>query len=154
MSTARLPSHAEALLQRGVEIDKLRVVGKLRNRRQAKERPTVGEAAVVRVTVMPPLAQYQGSVRNGVTSHDFGRFGAALSSGPGVNRRYIARRRVHTPSGGARHYPLTLFRSRRSGNLSTCLRYRVHGLSGTLRNRSRADSAITEVLHVDSDSPR
>jgi hypothetical protein len=36
-----------------------------------------GEAAVVRVTVMPPLAHYQGSVRNGVTSHDFGRFGAA-----------------------------------------------------------------------------
>lgn len=36
-----------------------------------------GETAVVRVTVMPPLAQYQGSVRNGVTSHDFGRFGAA-----------------------------------------------------------------------------
>jgi LCCL domain len=36
-----------------------------------------GETAVVRVTVMPPLAQYQGSVRNGVSSHDFGRFGAA-----------------------------------------------------------------------------
>lgn len=36
-----------------------------------------GESAVVRVTVMPPLAQYQGSVRNGVTSHDFGRFGTA-----------------------------------------------------------------------------
>jgi hypothetical protein len=37
----------------------------------------VGESAVVRVTVMPPLTHYQGSVRNGVTSHDFGRFGAA-----------------------------------------------------------------------------
>jgi hypothetical protein len=37
----------------------------------------VGESAVVRVTVVPPLAHYQGSVRNGVTSHDFGRFGAA-----------------------------------------------------------------------------
>jgi hypothetical protein len=36
-----------------------------------------GETAVVRVTVMPPLAQYQGSVRNGVTSHDYGRFGTA-----------------------------------------------------------------------------
>ena len=36
-----------------------------------------GETAVVRVTVMPPLAQYQGSVRNGVTSQDYGRFGAA-----------------------------------------------------------------------------
>jgi hypothetical protein len=32
---------------------------------------------VVRVTVMTPLAQYQGSIRNGVSSHDFGRFGAA-----------------------------------------------------------------------------
>ena len=36
-----------------------------------------GETAVVRVTVMPPLAQYQGSVRHGVTSHDYGRFGTA-----------------------------------------------------------------------------
>ncbi|HUE87997.1 MAG TPA: LCCL domain-containing protein [Vicinamibacterales bacterium] len=36
-----------------------------------------GETAVVRVTVMPPVTQYHGSVRNGVTSHDFGRFGAA-----------------------------------------------------------------------------
>jgi len=39
----------------------------------------VGESTVVRVTVMPPLAQYQGSVRHGVTSHDFGRFGTAYS---------------------------------------------------------------------------
>jgi hypothetical protein len=38
-----------------------------------------GETAVVRVRVMPPLTQYQGSIRNGVTSHDFGRFGAAYS---------------------------------------------------------------------------
>jgi LCCL domain len=38
---------------------------------------TAGETAVVRVTVMPPLAQYQGSVRHGVTSHDYGRFGTA-----------------------------------------------------------------------------
>jgi hypothetical protein len=37
----------------------------------------VGETAVVRVTVMPPLARYQGSVQNGVTSHDYGRFGTA-----------------------------------------------------------------------------
>jgi hypothetical protein len=36
---------------------------------------------VVRVTVMPPLAHYQGSVRNGVTSHDFGRFGTAYRVG-------------------------------------------------------------------------
>ena len=36
-----------------------------------------GETAVVRVTVVPPLTQYQGSVRYGVSSHDFGRFGAA-----------------------------------------------------------------------------
>jgi hypothetical protein len=36
-----------------------------------------GETAVIRVTVMPPLAQYQGSVRNGVTSNDYGRYGTA-----------------------------------------------------------------------------
>jgi hypothetical protein len=36
-----------------------------------------GESAVVKVTVMAPLAQYQGCVRNGVTSHDFGRYGSA-----------------------------------------------------------------------------
>lgn len=36
-----------------------------------------GETTVVRVTVMPPLNHYQGSVRNGVTSHDYGRFGTA-----------------------------------------------------------------------------
>jgi hypothetical protein len=37
----------------------------------------LGETAVVRVTVMPPLAHYPGSVRHGVTSHDYGRYGAA-----------------------------------------------------------------------------
>ena len=36
-----------------------------------------GEAAVVRVTVMPPLAQYPGCVRNGTTSQSYGRFGTA-----------------------------------------------------------------------------
>ena len=36
-----------------------------------------GETAVVRVTVLRPLNHYQGSVRNGVTSHDFGRYGTA-----------------------------------------------------------------------------
>jgi hypothetical protein len=36
-----------------------------------------GEAAVVRVTVLRPLNHYQGSVRNGVTSHDYGRYGTA-----------------------------------------------------------------------------
>ena len=36
-----------------------------------------GEAAVVKVTVMAPLGQYQGSVRHGVTSHDYGRYGTA-----------------------------------------------------------------------------
>ena len=38
---------------------------------------SLGETAVVRVTVSPPLAQYHGSVRNGVTSSDYGRFGSA-----------------------------------------------------------------------------
>jgi hypothetical protein len=41
-----------------------------------------GETAVVRVTVMRPLSHYQGSVRNGVTSHDYGRYGTAY----GVDR--------------------------------------------------------------------
>ena len=36
-----------------------------------------GETAVVKVTVMAPLGQYQGSIRHGVTSHDYGRFGTA-----------------------------------------------------------------------------
>lgn len=36
-----------------------------------------GETVVVRVTVMPPLVQYRGSVRNGVASHDYGRYGTA-----------------------------------------------------------------------------
>jgi hypothetical protein len=36
-----------------------------------------GESVVLKVTVMAPLPQYQGCVRNGVTSHDFGRYGSA-----------------------------------------------------------------------------
>lgn len=36
-----------------------------------------GETAIVKVTVVPPPQSYQGSVRHGVTSHDFGRFGSA-----------------------------------------------------------------------------
>lgn len=36
-----------------------------------------GETAVVRVTVMPPPPRFQGSVRHGVSSHDYGRFGSA-----------------------------------------------------------------------------
>lgn len=35
------------------------------------------ETAIVRVTVVAPLSSYQGSVRNGVASHDFGRYGTA-----------------------------------------------------------------------------
>jgi LCCL domain len=36
-----------------------------------------GEQAVVRIVVMDPPAGFLGSIRNGVTSHDFGRFGSA-----------------------------------------------------------------------------
>lgn len=36
-----------------------------------------GDSAVIKVTVVPPLNAYQGSLRNGVTSHDFARFGTA-----------------------------------------------------------------------------
>ena len=38
---------------------------------------TPGETAVVRVTVVRPLNSYQGSVRNGVASHDYERYGTA-----------------------------------------------------------------------------
>jgi hypothetical protein len=36
-----------------------------------------GESAIIKVTVVQPLPSYQGSVRNGVTSSDFGRYGIA-----------------------------------------------------------------------------
>lgn len=36
-----------------------------------------GESAIIKVTVIAPLPQYQGSTRNGVTSSDFGRYGSA-----------------------------------------------------------------------------
>ncbi len=36
-----------------------------------------GDSAVVKVTVVAPPAQFQGCVRHGVTSHDFGRYGSA-----------------------------------------------------------------------------
>lgn len=35
------------------------------------------EVAVIKVTVVAPPPQFAGSVRNGVTSHDFGRYGTA-----------------------------------------------------------------------------
>jgi hypothetical protein len=37
----------------------------------------VDESAIVKVTVVAPLPQYQGSLRHGVTSHNFGRYGTA-----------------------------------------------------------------------------
>ena len=37
--------------------------------------------AVVKVSVVAPPAQFQGSNRHGVTSHDFGRFGTAYKVG-------------------------------------------------------------------------
>ena len=35
------------------------------------------KVAVLKVTVVTPPAQFTGSVRHGVTSHDFGRYGSA-----------------------------------------------------------------------------
>lgn len=35
------------------------------------------QTAIVKVTVVAPLTQYPGSLRHGITSHDFGRYGAA-----------------------------------------------------------------------------
>lgn len=37
------------------------------------------ETGVIKVTVVAPLNQYQGSVRNGVMSHDFARYGSAYT---------------------------------------------------------------------------
>jgi hypothetical protein len=42
----------------------------------------VGETAIVKVTVVAPPQSYQGSVRHGVASHDFGRFGTAYRLAP------------------------------------------------------------------------
>jgi hypothetical protein len=36
-----------------------------------------GESGIVRAEACQPLAQYSGSTRNGVASHDFGRYGSA-----------------------------------------------------------------------------
>jgi hypothetical protein len=36
-----------------------------------------GATEVLKVTVVAPLQRYPGSIRNGVTSHDFGRYGTA-----------------------------------------------------------------------------
>jgi hypothetical protein len=35
------------------------------------------EVAVIKVTIVAPPPQFTGSIRNGVTSHDFGRYGTA-----------------------------------------------------------------------------
>jgi hypothetical protein len=37
----------------------------------------VDETAIVKVTVVAPLQQYQGSVRHGIASRDLGRYGTA-----------------------------------------------------------------------------
>jgi hypothetical protein len=37
-----------------------------------------GETRIVKVTVVQPPPQYQGSTRHGVVSHNFGRFGTAF----------------------------------------------------------------------------
>jgi len=42
----------------------------------------VGETAVVRVTVEQPRSKYQGSVRNGVTSLEYGQYGTAYRLAP------------------------------------------------------------------------
>lgn len=36
-----------------------------------------GDQVVLRIVSVPPPAQFSGSVQNGVTSHDFGRYGSA-----------------------------------------------------------------------------
>jgi hypothetical protein len=39
------------------------------------------QEVIVKVTVVPPPPQFQGSTRHGVISHDFGRFGTAYRIG-------------------------------------------------------------------------
>ena len=41
-----------------------------------------GESGIVKVTVVPPLNQYLGSTRRGVTSGGFGRYGTAYKIAP------------------------------------------------------------------------
>ncbi len=41
-----------------------------------------GEAAVVKVVVEQPRSKYQGSVRNGVTSQEYGQYGTAYRLAP------------------------------------------------------------------------
>jgi hypothetical protein len=38
-----------------------------------------GESAIVRVSSVAPPPKFAGSLRNGVTSHDFGRYGSAFT---------------------------------------------------------------------------
>jgi hypothetical protein len=42
----------------------------------------LGETKVVKVTVVEPLQHYQGSVRNGISSHDFGPYSTAYRVDP------------------------------------------------------------------------
>jgi hypothetical protein len=42
----------------------------------------LGETKVVKVTVVEPLPHYQGSTRNGVTSHEFGPYSTAYRVEP------------------------------------------------------------------------
>ena len=38
-----------------------------------------GESAIVRVSSIAPPPKFAGSIRNGITSHDFGRYGSAFT---------------------------------------------------------------------------
>ena len=49
------------------------------------------EVAVIKVTVVTPPAQFTGSVRNGVTSHDFGRYGSAYRLADDLRARFPLR---------------------------------------------------------------
>ncbi len=40
-----------------------------------------GETAILRMRVVEPPPQFAGSLRHGVTTHDFGRFGSAFTLG-------------------------------------------------------------------------
>jgi hypothetical protein len=42
----------------------------------------LGETKVVKVTVVEPLQHYQGSIRNGISSYEFGPYGTAYRVDP------------------------------------------------------------------------
>jgi hypothetical protein len=75
-----------AALATGALLGWLAASGQLNfNRRAAAVHAGVvglGETKVIKVTVVEPLQHYQGSIRNGINSHEFGPFNTAYRVDP------------------------------------------------------------------------